>query len=77
MTQEQAAAAAAWLDREYGLTGMVVDPNQWMTMHIDASTVRVLADATDGYPDGGDVATGMSEEFHAWLAGVRPEDDRA
>jgi hypothetical protein len=77
MTEEQAAAAAAWLSREYGLTGIAVDPAEWMTMHIDASTVRVLADATSRYPGGNDVAMGMLEEFHAWLAASRPEGDRA
>jgi len=77
MTEEQAAATAAWLSHEYGLTGIAVDPAEWMTMHIDASTVRVLADATSRYPSGNDVATGMLEEFQAWLAASRPEGDRA
>jgi hypothetical protein len=72
-----AAAATAWLSREYGLTGTAVDPAEWMTMHIDSSTVRVLADAISHYPSGNDVATGMLEEFQEWLATSRPEDPRA
>lgn len=77
MTEEQAAAATAWLSREYGLTGIAVDPAEWMTMHIDASTVRVLADAVARHPSGNDVATGMLEELQEWLAAARSEDPRA
>lgn len=77
MTEEQAAATAAWLNREYGLTSIVVDPSCWMTLHIDATTVRVLAAATERHPDGGHVAAGMSEEFYSWLTGAGEESDRA
>jgi hypothetical protein len=74
MTEEQAEATVHWLNREHGLTGIIADPAEWMSLHLDVSTVSVLADALARYPSGSDVAAGMMENFHEWLAATRPED---
>jgi hypothetical protein len=39
-----------------------------MSLHLDVSTVGVLADALARYPGGNDVAAGMLENFQEWLA---------
>jgi hypothetical protein len=74
MTEEQAEATVRWLSREHGLTGIIADPAEWMSLHLDVSTVSVLADALARYPGGNGVAAGMLESFQEWLAATRPED---
>jgi hypothetical protein len=74
MTHEQAAATVRWLNEEYGLTGIPIDPHLWMSISMDVSTVRVLADATARYPSDNEVAAGLREDCEEWLAATQSED---
>ncbi len=76
MTQNVADYLVALLESAHGLDASAVDPNRWLTLHLDEPSVRSLrtalraAVAISDEPGGVEVAglQSLIEEFDQWIA---------
>lgn len=69
MTQQEAEEAARLVRARFpDVFADAVDPRDWMTIHLDRSTVRMLRDAVAMFVSAGGDSGSMLEEFEEFLA---------